>query len=126
MYLATEHIVFRVLSGFYSIERKERFKLMHGYNNRTIVIHELVGLDAEVVDSKDRSQIGIHGEVIRETKNLLYVKTGDATVKVVKLISEFRFRVGNRRFDVKGEEINFRSHERTEKALKFYKLRKEK
>jgi RNase P/RNase MRP subunit p29 len=47
------------------------------------------------------------------------------TVKVVKLISEFRFRVGNRRFKVKGEEINFRSHERTEKALRFYKMRKE-
>ncbi len=99
---------------------------MHGYNNKNIVIHELVGLDVEVVDSRDRKQIGINGSVIRETKNLLYVKTGDgAAVKVVKLISEFRFRVGNRRFKVKGEEINFRSHERTEKALRFYKIRKE-
>lgn len=99
---------------------------MHEYNNKNIVIHELVGLDVEVVDSRDRKQIGINGSVVRETKNLLYIKTGDTTVKVVKLISEFRFRVGNRRFDVKGVEINFRSHERTEKALKFYKLRKEK
>ncbi len=98
---------------------------MHGYNNRNIVIHELVGLDVQVIDSRDRKQIGINGSVVRETKNLLYIKSGDATVKVVKLISEFRFRVGDRRFDVKGEEINFRSHERTEKALKFYKSRKE-
>ena len=73
---------------------------MHEYNNRNIVIHELVGLDVQVVDSRDRKQIGINGSVVRETKNLLYIKTGDATVKVVKMISEFRFRVGNRRFDV--------------------------
>ena len=98
---------------------------MHEYNNRNIVIHELVGLDVQVVDSRDRKQIGINGSVVRETKNLLYIKSGETTVKVVKLISEFRFGVGNRRFKVKGEEINFRSHERTEKALKFYKLRKE-
>jgi ribonuclease P protein subunit POP4 len=97
---------------------------MHDYNNSNIVIHELVGLDVQVIDSRDRKQIGINGSVVRETKNLLYVKTGDTTAKVVKLISVFRFRVGNRRFDVKGEEINFRSHERTEKALRFYKMRK--
>jgi ribonuclease P protein subunit POP4 len=98
---------------------------MPDYNNKNIVIHELVGLDVSVVDSRDQKQIGINGSVIRETKNLLYVKSGDATVKVVKLISEFRFRVGNRRYNVKGEEINFRSHERTEKAFKFYKSRKD-
>ena len=98
---------------------------MPEYNNRNIVIHELVGLDVQVTDSRDRKQIGINGSVVRETKNLLYIKSGDTIVKVVKLISEFRFGIGNRRFKVKGEEINFRSHERTEKALKFYKLRKE-
>jgi RNase P/RNase MRP subunit p29 len=44
--------------------------------------------------------------------------------KVVKKISKFRFTHGNDSFVVDGEEINFRAHERTEKALKFYKRRK--
>jgi ribonuclease P protein subunit POP4 len=102
---------------------KERFKFMHGYNNRNIVLHELIGLDAEIIDSLDRSQIGIKGRVISETKNLLYLKHDLKTKKVVKKISKFRFTVGNESFIVDGEEINFRAYERTEKALKFYKRR---
>jgi ribonuclease P protein subunit POP4 len=47
---------------------------MHGYNNKNIVLHELIGLDAEVIDCRDRSQIGIKGKVINETKNLLYLR----------------------------------------------------
>lgn len=97
---------------------------MTEYNNRTIVIHELVGLEVGVVDSKDPKQIGIHGIVIRETKSLLYIKSDDVVRKVVKLISVFNFHHGAGRFIVNGEEINFRSHERTGKALRFYKMRK--
>ena len=37
---------------------------MHGYNNKNIVLHELIGLDAEVIDCKDGSQIGIEGRVV--------------------------------------------------------------
>lgn len=96
---------------------------MHGYNNRNIVLHELIGLDAEVIDCRDHSQIGIKGKVINETKNLLYLKHDSKVNKVVKKISKFRFTHGNDSFVVDGEEINFRAYERTEKALKFYKRR---
>jgi RNase P/RNase MRP subunit p29 len=102
---------------------KERFKLMHGYNNKNIVLHELIGLDAEVIDCRDRSQIGIKGRVISETKNLLYLRHDSKTNKVVKKISKFKFTNGSDSFIVNGEEINFRAYERTEKALKFYKRR---
>jgi ribonuclease P protein subunit POP4 len=97
---------------------------MHEYNNRNIVIHELVGLDVEVVDSKDPSQIGTRGRVIRETKNLLYVKTENNIKQLVKSISVFKFSNGGQQFTVGGNEINFRSDERTVKALRFYKRRK--
>lgn len=102
---------------------KERFKCMHHYNNKNIVLHELIGLDAEVLDSKDSSQIGIRGRVINETKNLLYLKHDSKTKRVVKKISKFRFVHGNDSFVVYGSEINFRPYERTEKALRFYKKR---
>jgi ribonuclease P protein subunit POP4 len=96
---------------------------MHGYNNRNIVLHELISLDAEIMDCRDRSQIGIKGRVINETKNLLYLRHDSKTWKVVKKISKFRFTHGNNSFIVDGEEISFRADERTEKALKFYKRR---
>lgn len=97
---------------------------MHGYNNRNIVIHELVGLDVEVIDSKDPIQVGLRGRVIRETKNLLYIQTEINIKQIVKSISVFKFLSGGRRFIVDGKEINFRSEERTGKALRFYKKRK--
>jgi ribonuclease P protein subunit POP4 len=97
---------------------------MHGYNNKSIVIHELVGLGIEVLESRDPDQIGIKGTVIKETKNLLYVKSGSGIKKLVKQISLFRFDAEGKEFLVAGDTINFRSHERTEKALKFYKRRK--
>jgi ribonuclease P protein subunit POP4 len=96
---------------------------MHGYNNKNIVLHELIGLYAEIIDCKDSSQIGIEGRVIYETKNLLYLRHGSKTWKAVKKISTFRFSNGGDRFVVDGDEISFRPYERTEKALKFYKRR---
>lgn len=97
---------------------------MHGYNNKNIVLHELIGLEAEVIDCRDRSQIGIKGKIINETKNLLYLKQQSKTRRVVKNISKFKFTNETDSFIVDGKEINFRAHERTEKALKFYKRRK--
>ncbi|MGH2638391.1 MAG: ribonuclease P protein component 1 [Rhabdochlamydiaceae bacterium] len=96
---------------------------MRGYNNKNIVLHELIGLQAEVINSSDRSQIGIKGRIIDETKNLLYLSDNTHTRRIVKKSSTFRFSDGKNRFVVEGEEINFRPYERTEKALKFYKKR---
>ena len=94
------------------------------YNNRTIVLHELRGLLVEVIRSNDPSQIGIHGTVTDETKNTLLVDTPSGVKRVAKDISVFKFHYGNRSFVVDGKEINFRSYERIEKSLKFYKRRK--
>lgn len=96
---------------------------MHGYNNKNIVLHELIGLDAEVIDCRDHLQIGTKGRIVRETKNLLYLKHGSKIQRVVKKISKFKFTHGSDVFIVDGKEINFRAYERTEKALKFYKKR---
>ncbi len=106
------------------IELKERFKLMATYNNKTIVLHELLGLDAEVINSNDKSQVGVRGKVIDETKNTLLIETDSGLRTVIKKISTFRFKKGSKSFVVNGEEINFRGYERIEKGLKFYKKRK--
>jgi len=94
------------------------------YNNKNIVLHELIGLNLKVVKSLDRSQQGISGRVIDETKNTLVVSTKNGTKKLVKKSSVFRFGINGRSFVVDGNEINFRPYERIEKALKFYKRRK--
>jgi len=98
---------------------------MPTYNNKTIVLHELIGLAVKVVKSHDRSQVGIHGTVIDETRNTLLIRTEEGIVKrVAKDISTFKFKYGRKSFVVDGKEINFRSWERIEKSLRFYKKRR--
>ncbi len=86
-------------------------------------MHELIGLEVEVVNSSDTSQIGTCGTVVDETKNTLLVKTKDGTKRVIKKISTFKFVADKDKFIVDGEEINFRPHERIERGLKFYRKR---
>lgn len=97
---------------------------MPTFNNRTIVLHELIGLEAEVENSSDSSQIGIKGTVIDETKNTLLIRTVSGAKRIAKSSSTFMFISGGASFIVDGREICFRSHERLEKSLKFYKRRK--
>jgi len=98
--------------------------IMANYNNQTIVIHELSGLDVKVIASRDKNQRGIKGRVLKETKNTLVLDTRNGERQIVKKTSTFKFFYGKKSFTVNGEEINFRPYERTEKAIKFYKRRK--
>ncbi len=94
------------------------------YDNRNIVLNELIGLKVRVLRSLDKKQRGLSGTVIDETKNTLVIETGHGTKRLAKLPSAFRFYSGKESYDVDGYEINFRPVERTEKAVKFYKRRK--
>ncbi len=94
------------------------------YNNRNIVLNELIGLKARVTKSLDKKQRGLSGVVIDETKNTIVLETSSGTKSIVKRISVFRFYSGKHSFTVDGEEIGFRPHERIEKSMKFYKARK--
>ncbi|MCL5433766.1 MAG: ribonuclease P protein component 1 [Candidatus Marsarchaeota archaeon] len=97
---------------------------MYLYNNKTIVLHELIGKEAKTIKSNDKSQIGIKGKVIDETKNTLLIETSKGIKRVTKNISTFAFKIDGRNiFIVDGKEINFRSYERIEKCIKYYKKR---
>jgi ribonuclease P protein subunit POP4 len=93
------------------------------YNNKNIVMHELIGLKVRVSSSLDASQNGICGTVVYETKNMLHIATTKGIKKVTKKISTFKFVYGKRNYIVDGREICFRPYERIEKSLKFYNRR---
>ena len=44
-------------------------------NSNNIFYHELIGLELEVIDSSNKSLIGISGIVIDETKKTLKIET---------------------------------------------------
>ncbi|MGC8669787.1 MAG: ribonuclease P protein component 1 [Candidatus Micrarchaeia archaeon] len=99
---------------------------MWEYNNKNIVLHELAGLHVKILNSPDKFRKGVQGIVIDETKNLLIIRTEDKGIQKVPkdkstfLLKPEGFKKG---FVVRGEEIMFRSYERTEKAFKYYKRR---
>jgi len=59
----------------------------------TLPRHELVGLHARVVESRDRSQVGIEGTVVSETTNTLVLATGSGEKRVPKAGRRFEFRL---------------------------------
>ena len=44
-------------------------------NVKDIIKHELIGLKARVIDSKNKSNIGIVGKIIDETKNTIIIES---------------------------------------------------
>ncbi len=117
------------------MRRKERVKYLTAinliyvtmgmeYDNRNIVLNELIGLKARVLKSLDKKQRGVLGVVIDETKNTLLLETRTGRKVIIKKTSIFRFYYGKKAFDVDGKEINFRPHERIEKGMKYYLKRK--
>jgi ribonuclease P protein subunit POP4 len=94
------------------------------YDNKNIVLNELIGLKARVIKSLDRKQRGASGTVIDETKNTLLLEGKDRTRRIVKKSSVFRFYHAAQSFDVDGREICFRPYERIEKSMRYYKRRR--
>jgi len=48
-----------------------------------LIHHEIIGLETEVVDSSNFSQIGIKGKVIDETKNTLSIQLEKGLTKII-------------------------------------------
>lgn len=93
------------------------------YNNKNIVLHELIGLHVRISFSRDASRVGVAGTVVNETKNTLVVYTEHGSQRVPKRGSTFIFETDGKSFTVEGEEIAFRPYERIKKGIKFYKRR---
>jgi ribonuclease P protein subunit POP4 len=61
---------------------------------QNLIYHELIGLEAEVIDSTNIAQIGIKGKVIDETKNTLKIEVDSNQVKILpKIHTHFIFTI---------------------------------
>lgn len=80
---------------------------------KNVLGHELIGLSVVVLDSTDKSRIGINGKVIDESKNTLKIEGNDLRVKIVpKIECVFEFILGEEKVIVDGKAINFAPHDR--------------
>ncbi len=60
---------------------------------QNIMHHELIGLDTKVVESTNKSLIGIEGRIVDETKNLLVLSNDVREKKIPKSCSSFIFTI---------------------------------
>ena len=80
-----------------------------------VIRGEWIGKEVKVVSAANPSSIGLKGEVVDETKNLLVLETASGERKVPKHLSVFRIRRNDMFVDVSGDDILASPEERIKK-----------
>jgi len=79
---------------------------------QNILLHELIGLEAEVIESTNKDVIDIHGIIIDETKSMLILDTKKGIKKIYKDHNKWKFSSNFNDIIVQGNKIAKRSHDR--------------
>ena len=77
-----------------------------------IVLHELIGLDAEVVKCNNAQTVGLCGKIIDETKSMLVLSTENGVKKIPKTNTQWRFSFDKMKTLVDGNQLTKRPQER--------------
>ncbi len=87
-----------------------------------ILSHELIGLEVEVLDSRNKSQVGIKGIVLDETMYTLVIGIPGKFRKVIlKKIAVFKFRLPDGTLvKVEGKYLVGRPEDRLKKRLRLW------
>lgn len=87
-----------------------------------LLVHEFIGLEAEVVRCTDRKAAGIRGMVVDETANTLVLASGGREKVIPKKACVFRFTLPNgEKVDVDGGLVALDPVERPKKLAKYCK-----
>lgn len=79
--------------------------------------HELIGLQAKVLNSSEPSMLGVHGRVVDETKEVVKIVYHGEAKSVPKSTSVFLFSLpGGEEVKVEGKEIVGRPEDRIRKS----------
>ncbi|MFQ6025125.1 MAG: ribonuclease P protein component 1 [Nitrosopumilaceae archaeon] len=80
--------------------------------SENLLLHEIIGLNVEIVESTNNQILGISGMVIDETKSMFVLHTKKGVKKIPKKNSTWKFFVPNSTVVLSGELLNKRPHER--------------
>ncbi len=75
-------------------------------------IHELIGLDVNVVQSKDSNKKGIRGTIVDETQRTFVIETINGEKTVPKNESVFSFELGDESVSLNGATLLYTPIER--------------
>lgn len=82
----------------------------------TITKQQLIGEDIEIIDAKNKANIGITGKIINETKNTIEVKTSDSRKKLIK--KNITILLKEKKIKINGELLIGRPEERIKKKTR--------
>jgi ribonuclease P protein subunit POP4 len=83
-----------------------------------ITRHELIGLDAKISGTNNKSQKKIKGLIIAETRNTLIISHGKKETTVAKGETSFIFNLGGTSVEVEGKTLIGRPEDRVKKKPK--------
>jgi ribonuclease P protein subunit POP4 len=82
-----------------------------------ILRHEIIGLEAEVLNDSNPANIGIRGNVIDETMKTLVIR-GMGTHRIAKQTAVFKFLLDGVAVKVEGKALIGRPEDRVKKTIK--------
>lgn len=86
---------------------------------RNLLKHELIGLKVEVAGSENKSQIGLEGKVVDETRNTIKIETKKGIKTVKKENTVFTFTLDNgKKVKIRGDIIVAKPEDRIKKKFK--------
>ncbi len=85
---------------------------------KNLVKHELIGLEARVVDSANIYDIGASGRIVDETRNTLVMETKKGEKTLIKDQCIFSFKIPAGWVRIEGKILVARPEDRIKKKLK--------
>lgn len=82
---------------------------------KEIAKHELIGLEIEIVESKNRSLVGMKGKITDETRNTITIDGGKSR-KIMKSHVTMKTRIGNKEYEINGKILVGRPEDRLKKV----------
>jgi len=84
-------------------------------NVKNIIKYEFIGSDLEVIDSRNKSLIGLKGKIVDETQNMFILDNGK---KIIKSHSKFKIKMNKKTIEIKGYLLVGRPEDRLKKQIK--------
>ena len=77
-----------------------------------IHVHEMIGLESEIIQATNSQIVGLTGIIVDETKNMLMINTENGIKKIPKDSTTWKFSINNTEKQIEGSTLMKRPHER--------------
>ena len=78
----------------------------------SLVNHELIGLQTQIVDSSNKALVGLSGKIVDETKSMFIMETKTGTKMFTKQHSNWKFTLNDQEYIIDGNVISKRPEDR--------------